>query len=64
MIQDNDQGIANLKFILMCFKEMSGLRINYHKSEVIVMSKPLENLLGCVHGKQKFRQLRNNQDLL
>jgi retron-type reverse transcriptase len=37
MIQDNDEQIANLKFLLMCFEDMSGLKINYHKSEVIVL---------------------------
>jgi hypothetical protein len=32
MIQDDEQQLANLKFILMCFEDMSGLKINYHKS--------------------------------
>jgi hypothetical protein len=26
----------------MCFEEMSGLKINYHKSEVMVMGQPPE----------------------
>jgi hypothetical protein len=39
MIQDGDEQLANLKFILMCFEDMSGLKINYHKSEVIVMGR-------------------------
>jgi hypothetical protein len=26
----------------MCFEDVSGLKINYHKSEVIVMGQPLE----------------------
>jgi hypothetical protein len=37
LIQYNKQHIANLKFLLMWFEDMSGLKINYHKSEVIVM---------------------------
>jgi hypothetical protein len=37
LIQGSDEEIANLKFLLMCFEDMSGLKINYHKSEVIVM---------------------------
>jgi hypothetical protein len=32
-----DEYVTNLKFILYCFKEMSGLKINFHKSEVIVV---------------------------
>jgi hypothetical protein len=37
LIQNSDEDIANLKFLLMCFEDMSGLQINYHKSEVIFM---------------------------
>jgi hypothetical protein len=29
-------GVVNLKFILMCYKNMSGLKINYNKSETVV----------------------------
>ena len=36
-IEDTAQDITNLKFILFCFEEMSGLRINYNKSEVFVI---------------------------
>jgi hypothetical protein len=25
----------NLKWILTCFKIMSGMRVNYHKSEIV-----------------------------
>ncbi|KAK1679281.1 hypothetical protein QYE76_040129 [Lolium multiflorum] len=42
LIQNSEENIANLKFLLMCFEDMSGLKINYHKSEVIVMGQPLE----------------------
>jgi hypothetical protein len=37
LIQNSDEDITNLKFLLMCFEDMSGLKINYHKSEVIAM---------------------------
>jgi hypothetical protein len=37
LIEKDDTSIANLKFILICFELLSGLKINYHKSEVIVM---------------------------
>jgi hypothetical protein len=40
LIQYNEHQITNLKFLLMCFGEMSGLEINYHKSEVMVMGQP------------------------
>jgi hypothetical protein len=44
-----DEYVANLKFILYCFEEMLGLKINFHKSEVIVlgfrMKKALELLI-------------------
>jgi hypothetical protein len=39
LIQNSDEDIANLKFPLMCFEDISGLKINYHKSEVIVMGQ-------------------------
>jgi hypothetical protein len=37
LIENDDAGINNLKFLLICFELLSGLKINYHKSEVIVM---------------------------
>jgi hypothetical protein len=36
-LEANDEYVTNLKFILYCFEEMSGLKINFHKSEVIVL---------------------------
>jgi hypothetical protein len=42
LIQNSEDNIYNLKFLLMCFEDMSGLKINYHKSEVIVMGQSLE----------------------
>ena len=32
----DDKTIRNTKFLLYCFEWMSGLKINYHKSEVLV----------------------------
>jgi hypothetical protein len=37
MIENYDLGITNLKFLLICFELLSGLKINYHRSKVIVM---------------------------
>jgi hypothetical protein len=36
MIQNNDESILNLKLLVYCFENMSGMKINYHKSEVPV----------------------------
>lgn len=36
-VEGSDLDIVNLKFLLLCFEEMSGLKINFDKSEVIVM---------------------------
>lgn len=36
MIDGSDRSILNLKLILYCFEWLSGLKINFHKSEVYV----------------------------
>ena len=36
-LKNSNQNIANLKIILLCYEMMSGLKINYNKSEVFVM---------------------------
>jgi hypothetical protein len=36
LIELDDLAIATLKFILICFEILSGLKINFSKSEVIV----------------------------
>ncbi|KAE8789928.1 retrotransposon unclassified [Hordeum vulgare] len=37
MVADSDSDIVNLMFFLLCFEEMSGLKINFDKSEVVVL---------------------------
>lgn len=37
MVSGSDSDIANLKFLLLYFEEMSGLKINFDKSEVVVL---------------------------
>jgi hypothetical protein len=37
LIQNSQEGLTNLKFLLVCFELLSGMKINFHKSEVIVM---------------------------
>jgi hypothetical protein len=63
LIQNSDEDIANLKFLLMFFEDMSGLKINYHKSEVIVVGQCEEeqtriaNLFNCKCGAFPFMYL-------
>jgi hypothetical protein len=63
LIQHDKRQIINLKFLLMCFEEMSGLKINYHKNEVIVMGQIIEvqqrvpNMLNCKLGSFPFAYL-------
>jgi hypothetical protein len=40
IIKKNDLQLANLKFILLCFQAMSGLKINLNKSEVMLLGCP------------------------
>jgi hypothetical protein len=44
LIQNTELGLINLKFILLCFELLSGMKINFHKSKVIVM--------GCENEEQ------------
>jgi hypothetical protein len=63
MIEKDDTSITNLKFLLICFELLSGLKINYHKSEAIVMGVSTQeqtrvaNLLNCKEGSFPFKYL-------
>jgi hypothetical protein len=63
MIKDNDTQIAKLKFLLMCFEDMSGLKLNFNKSEVIVMGRSptrqqtIADYLNCKLGEFPFMYL-------
>jgi hypothetical protein len=35
MCEGDERSIKNMKFLLYCFEWLSGLKINYHKSEVV-----------------------------
>jgi hypothetical protein len=37
MVEGSDLDIVNLKFLLLSFEAMSGLKINFNKSEVVVL---------------------------
>lgn len=53
MIEASDLSIGNLKLILYCFEWFTGLKINFHKSEVYVFGvsqeekERLGNMLNC-----------------
>jgi hypothetical protein len=41
MVEGSELDIVNLKFLLLCFETTSGLKINFDKSEVVVMGYSL-----------------------
>jgi len=63
MVNGSDQSIINLKLILYYFEWMTGLKINYHKSEVFVFgySQPdkerLANMLNSALGVLPLKYL-------
>jgi hypothetical protein len=63
LIEPTDLGIANLKTLLLCFENMSGLKINFDKSEVMVSGlaegakQRVANLLNCKLGKFPIKYL-------
>jgi hypothetical protein len=63
IIQLRDLEIGNLKFLLVCFESMSGLRTNFHTSEVMALGfsdleqKWFANMLNCKQGSFPFTYL-------
>jgi hypothetical protein len=57
---DNDS-LRNLKCVLMLFEQVSGMRINLHKSEFIPMNlgadraHEIAHILSCPHGSLPFK---------
>ena len=41
-IKDEVESVQNLKFVLGAFEQMSGLKINFHKSELVLFGKAKE----------------------
>jgi hypothetical protein len=54
---------VNMKLILCIFEQLSGLKINFHKSELFCFGKATElehqykNIFGCTSGTLPFRYL-------
>lgn len=57
------ENVLALKFLLFCFEEMSGMKINYQKSEVYVLGVPkdeeesYDDMLNCKVGSLPFTYL-------
>jgi hypothetical protein len=62
-LEVDDESIANIKFLLYYFENMPGLKIDCHKSEVMVLGVPREEsakiarLLNCREGTWPMRYL-------
>ena len=54
---------VNMKLLLTTFEQLSGLKINFHKSEIFCFGKAKDHeefysqLFGCVIGKYPFATL-------
>lgn len=63
LVELNNSCISNLKFILLCFEALSGLKINFSKSKVIVTGVDeaealrVSHLLNCSLGAFPFKYL-------
>ena len=63
MIDGSDHSITNLKLVLYCFEWLSGLKINFHKSEVYVFGasqgekEHMTNMLNCALGELPIKYL-------
>jgi hypothetical protein len=66
MVEGDDRSILNMKFILYCFEWMSGLKINYHKSEAFIFGYDereqigIANRLNCKLGVLPIKYLAIN----
>ena len=62
-MEDNLEEATNLKLVLVAFEKLSGLKINFHKSELFCFGaakdqgKEYVELFGCVEGSFPFRYL-------
>jgi len=65
LFMDHDiEKATNIKMLLCAFEQLSGLKINFHKSEIFCfgqakeMEQQYSQLFGCQSGKYPFRYLR------
>jgi hypothetical protein len=63
LLQDDLESARNLKFILCIFEQMSGLKINFNKSEIICLGKSVErehlyaDIFTCPHSGLPMKYL-------
>lgn len=63
MVELNEDNLTNLKFLLLCFEALSGLKINFSKSKVIVTgvldseAQRVAHLLNCSLGSYPLKYL-------
>ena len=64
LFMDHDiEKTTNMKMLLCAFEKLSGLKINFHKSEIFCfgqakeMEQQYSQLFGCQSGKYPFRYL-------
>jgi hypothetical protein len=63
MVGGDDNSVVNMKFILYYFEWLSGLRINYHKSEAYIFGmkeedkRRIANMLNCQLGQLPIKYL-------
>ena len=64
MVEPSDESVRNFKFILFCFECLSGLKMNYHKSEVFVFGA--EDVLTPKFGRflRKVRKRKKNNGFM
>ena len=62
-IEANESDALNLKYLLCCFEHLSGLKINFHKSETVCFgetkanSEKYRDIFTCVEGKLPMKYL-------
>ena len=55
-LKNDIEGAMNLKWLLSCFEQLSGMKINFHKCDLVPINVPLENvqvfaqILSCALG--------------
>jgi hypothetical protein len=55
--------LSNLKYVIMWFEQISGMRVNFHKSEIITLNlevedtKEIANMFNCPVGSFPLKYL-------
>jgi hypothetical protein len=62
-LENDERNAINMKWTLTCFEQISGMKINYHKSELMAINltseeiKPFLEIFQCVAGKFPMKYL-------